>query len=66
MSLSEQIVVTNKMALSGGGIAGIVAGGVAVLVVLVLFLVRQYHRGVTKGSDNPKRLDNKIVVITGT
>ncbi len=57
------------MSLSGGAIAGIVTGsilGLVFIVVLIWFLVRRALRGPTKGSDNPKRLDSRVVVITGT
>ncbi len=42
-------------------------GLVLLLLLLVggFFLLRRYLRGPTKGSDNPKRLDGRVVVITG-
>ena len=42
--------------------------GVAVallLIVVVLFALRCYFRGPTKGSNNPARLDDRTVAITG-
>ncbi len=56
------------MGLSGGAIAGITIGtiiGVILLLVIFIFLLRKYLQGPTKGSDNPKKLDDKVVVITG-
>ncbi len=34
-------------------------------VFIGIFLLRRWLRGPTKGSDNPKRLDGKTIVITG-
>ena len=51
-----------------GEIAGIVIGcliGIPGLIFLILFLLRLWMRGPTKGSDNTKKLDGKLVVITG-
>ncbi len=56
------------MALSTEQIAGIAVGsvlGVVVLFLLITLLIRCYHRNYTKGSDNPKKLEGKVVVITG-
>ncbi len=53
------------MSLSGGAIAGIVVASLVVLILAFVFVLRRYLRGPTKGSDNIKRLDGKIVVITG-
>jgi hypothetical protein len=39
--------------------------GFIILLILVLIGFRLWMRGPTKGSDNPKRLDGKVVVITG-
>ena len=55
--------------LTGGQVAGIVIGsiiGFLLLFVGLLFLLRIWMRGPTKGTDNKKRLDGKIVAITGT
>ena len=53
---------------SEGEIVGIVLG-VLICVPLVLFLMlyafKRWMQGPTKGSDNPKKLDGKLVVITG-
>ncbi len=59
---------TKIMSLSDAAIAGIVAGSVIgglALIILIVFLLRRWLRGPTKGSDNPKRLDGKTIVITG-
>ena len=56
------------MALSDGEIAGICIGvilGIPLLLFLMLLALRIWMRGPTKGSDNPKKLDGKLVVITG-
>lgn len=53
---------------SGGEIAGIVIGcliGIPLFVFLILFALRIWMRGPTKGSDSTKKLDGKLVVITG-
>ena len=54
--------------LSGGEIAGIVIGsliGGVIVIGLILYLLRKWLRGPTKGSDVNVNLDNKVVVITG-
>jgi len=54
--------------LSGGEIAGIVIGsliGGIIVIGLILYLLRKWLRGPTKGSDVNVNLDNKVVVITG-
>jgi len=43
---------------------GVLIGTPLILYVLVL-AIRRFFQGPTKGSDNKKRLDNKVVVITG-
>ena len=59
------------MGLSGGEIAGIVIGVIGsilglILIILILILIfRAWMQGPTKGSDNSKLLDGKVVVITG-
>lgn len=53
---------------SDGEIAGIVIGcliGIPGFIFLCLFLLRLWMRGPTRGSDNPNKLDGKLVVITG-
>ena len=56
------------MAFTSGETAGI-AIGIILAIVLVLFLMlyafKIWMQGPTKGSDNPKKLDGKLVVITG-
>ena len=37
---------------------------IAILPIIIL-LLRRYLQGPTKGSDNPKKLNGKLVVITG-
>ena len=44
--------------------AAYVIGGVHFIFICFYFL-RSWMRGPTTGSDNPKRLDGKLVVITG-
>ena len=39
--------------------------GVVLIIIILVFALRRWLRGPTKGSDNPKRLDGKTVVITG-
>ena len=39
--------------------------GVFHIIFIVLYFLRLWLRGLTIGSDNPKRLDGKLVVITG-
>ena len=39
--------------------------GVFHIIFIVLYFLRLWLRGPTTGSDNPKRLDGKLVVITG-
>ena len=54
--------------LSDGEIAGIVIGALVggVLVLwLLLYLLKIWLRGPTKGSDVDVNLENKVVVITG-
>ena len=56
------------MSLSGGAIAGLTIGllvGIPLAFYLVLILARLYIRGPTKGTDNRKRLDGRLVVVTG-
>ena len=51
-----------------GEIAGIVIGcliGIPLVIFLILFALRMWMRGPTKGSDSTKKLDGKLVVITG-
>ena len=51
-----------------GEIAGIVIGcliGIPLVIFLILFALRMWMRGPTKGSDNTKKLDGKLVIITG-
>jgi hypothetical protein len=53
---------------SDGEIAGCVIGcliGIPLVIFLLRCLLRLYIRGPTKGSDNPKNLDGKLVAITG-
>ena len=55
--------------LSGGETAGIVIGSIiggVIVIGLLLFLLRKWLRGPTKGSEVNVNLDNKVVVITGT
>jgi len=52
----------------GGAIAGIVIAvviGVPLLLFLCLYLLKKWMQGPTAGTDNPRRLDEKVVVITG-
>ena len=54
--------------LSGGEIAGIVIGsliGGILLIALILYGIRIWLRGPTKGSNANVNLENKVVVITG-
>ena len=56
------------MGLSGGAIAGIVLGVIfcpIVLIFLIMVVMRLYIRRITAGSDNPKQISGKTVVITG-
>ena len=51
-----------------GEVAGIVIGcliGIPLLIFLIMFAIRRFMQGPTKGSDNTKKLDGKLVVITG-
>ena len=53
---------------SDGEIVGIVLGvliGVPLVLFLMLYALKRWMQGPTKGSDNPKKLDGKLVVITG-
>ena len=53
---------------TGGEVAGIVIGcliGIPLVIFLIMFLIRKWMQGPTRGSDNPKKLDGKLVVITG-
>ena len=53
---------------SEGEIVGIVLGvliGVPLVLFLMLYAFKRWMQGPTKGSDNPKKLDGKLVVITG-
>ena len=59
---------TDPDALSDGKIAGIVIGsllGSALLIGLLLYALKIWMQGPTKGSDANVTLENKIVVITG-
>ena len=52
----------------GGASAGIVIAvviGVPLLLFLCLYLLKKWMQGPTAGTDNPRRLDEKVVVITG-
>ena len=54
--------------LSGGEIAAAVIGsivGFVLLFIALLFLLRIWMRGPTKGTDNKKKLDGKVVAIPG-
>ena len=54
--------------LTDGAIVGIVIGSIIgglILIALLLYVLRVWLRGPTKGSDVDVRLDNKVVVITG-
>ncbi len=54
--------------LSGGELAGVIIGSVlagVIVIALLLYGLRIWLRGPTKGSDVDVRLDNKVVVITG-
>ena len=54
--------------LSGGETAGIVIGslvGGVIVIGLILYLLRKWLRGPTKGSDVNVNLGDKVVVITG-
>ena len=51
-----------------GAIIGIAVGSVIVGVVILVFLthfLRMWLRGPSSGSDSRKRLDGKVVAITG-
>lgn len=51
-----------------GEIAAIVLGvliGIPLVLFLMLYALKRWMQGPTKGSDNPKKLDGKLVVITG-
>ena len=53
---------------TNGEVAGIVIGcliGIPLLIFLIMFAIRRFMQGPTKGSDNTKKLDGKLVVITG-
>ena len=53
---------------TAGETAGITLGiifGIALLLFLMLYALKLWMRGPSKGSDNPKKLDGKLVVITG-
>jgi len=57
-----------KDKMDGGAIAGIVIAvlvGGPLLVFLIMLALRRFMQGPTTGSDNPKRLDDKVIVITG-
>ena len=54
--------------LTGGAMAGVVIGclvGGTILIWLILYGLRTWFRGPTKGSDVNVQLDNKVVAITG-
>ena len=56
------------MGLEAGPSFGVAIGtliGLALLIWLALFLLRLWFQGPTKGTDNQRLLDNKVVVITG-
>ena len=56
------------MGLPGEAIAGIVLGTIflpIVLIFIILLVMRLYSRRITAGSDNPKQISGKTVVITG-
>ena len=50
---------------TAGIVIGSIIGGV-IVIGLLLFLLRKWLRGPTKGSEVNVNLDNKVVVITGT
>ena len=54
--------------LSGGETVGIVIGSIIggiLVIALLLYGLRKWLRGPTKGSDVDVNLENKVVVITG-
>ena len=54
--------------LTGGELAGIVIGSLIagiLLIALLIYGLRIWLRGPTKGSDVNVNLENKVVVITG-
>ena len=54
--------------LTGGELAGIVIGSLIagiILIALLIYGLRIWLRGPTKGSDVNVNLENKVVVITG-
>ena len=55
--------------LGTGAIVGITVGSVIAGIIVLAFLthfLRMWLRGPTLGSDSRKRLDGKVVAITGT
>lgn len=53
---------------SGGAIAAAVICsliGVPLVLFLLLFLLKKWMQGPTSGTDNQRKLDDKVVVITG-
>jgi len=55
------------MASSGAIAAAVVCSliGVPLVLFLLLFLLKKWMQGPTSGTDNQRRLDDKVVVITG-
>ena len=56
------------MAFTGGETAGIAIGvilAIALILFLMLYAFKIWMQGPTKGSENSKKLDGKLVVITG-
>lgn len=54
--------------MESGALAGAIIGGIILfilVVALLLFLFSRWMRGPMKGSNNPKSLTGKLVVITG-
>ena len=62
--LTESIDVMSSVALVVGAVVG-TSFGTVTLVALSLAAIRKWIQGPTKGTDNPKRMDNRVVVITG-
>ena len=54
---------------SGGAIAAAVICslvGVPLVLFLLLYLLKKWMQGPTSGTDNQRKLDDKVIVITGT